>query len=378
MQITDSKQIATYYKALVEKNENFVGIFYVGVKTTSIFCIANCRARKPKLENVIFYTTFKEALSEGFRPCKICKPTQNANQAPKEVEKAIQLVKRNPKEKISDYRLQENDISAKVVRNWFKKNYGMTFHAYQRMYRINTAFQELQNGKQTTETAFEIGYESLSGFGYTFKKIMGTSPKNSQKNTQIMSKKKEDKTESKSTVLISRLTTPLGAMFVCATENGVCLLEFADRKMLETEFADIQKRLNAVILTGENKHITQAKKELEEYFEGTRTIFEVKLEPIGTDFQKTVWEGLHQIGYGKTRSYQEQSEHLGNPKAIRAVASANGMNKISIIIPCHRVIGKDGKLTGYGGGLERKKWLLLHENKHNPNKEGNEKELRLF
>ena len=152
-------------------------------------------------------------MSEGFRPCKICKPTQNANQAPKEVEKAIQLVKENPKEKISDFCLKENGISAKVVRNWFKKNYGMTFHAYQRMYRINTAFQELKQGKQTTETAFEMGYDSLSGFGYTFKKIMGTSPKNSTK--------KEEKT----TVLMNRLTTPLGAMFVCATEKGICLLE---------------------------------------------------------------------------------------------------------------------------------------------------------
>ena len=373
MKITETNQIAIYYKALLNKDESFVGIFFVCVKTTSVFCIANCRSRKPKLENVLFYTTFKEALSEGFRPCKICKPTQNANQTPKEVEKAILLVKANPKEKISDYRLQENEISAKVVRNWFKKNYGMTFHAYQRMYRINIAFQELKNGKQTTETAFEVGYESLSGFGYTFKKIMGNSPKNSQKS----SKNKDQSHKEKATVLISRLTTPLGAMFVCATENGICLLEFADRKMLETEFADIQKRLNAVILTGENNYIIQAKKELEEYFEGKRTTFEVNLEPIGTDFQKTVWEGLHQIEYGKTRSYQEQSEHLGNPKAIRAVASANGMNKISIIIPCHRVIGKDGTLTGYGGGLERKKWLLMHENKYNLNEESNEK-LRLF
>ncbi len=374
MQITDSKQIETYYKALVEKDEDFVGIFFVGVKTTSIFCIANCRARKPKLENVTFYTTFKEALREGFRPCKICKPTQNANQAPQEVEKAILLVKDNPKEKISDYRLTENKISAKVVRNWFKKNYGMTFHAYQRMYRINTAFQELQNGKQTTQTAFEIGYESVSGFGYTFKKIMGKSPKNST----TKENKENENSENKTTVLISRLTTPLGAMFVCATENGICLLEFSDRKMLETEFADIQKRLNAIILTGENKHSIQAKKELEEYFEGKRTVFEVKLETIGTDFQKIVWKGLHKIEYGETCSYQQQSEYLGNPKAIRAVASANGMNKISIIIPCHRVIGKDGKLTGYGGGLERKKWLLMHENKHNPTSAGNEKELRLF
>ncbi len=178
--------------------------------------------------------------------------------------------------------------------------------------------------------------------------------------------------------LITTLTTPLGAMFVCATKNGICLLEFIDEENTKTQFENIQKKLNISVLEEKNKHIIQAKKELEEYFEGKRMTFEVKLEYIGTDFQKKVWKNLHQIEYGKTRSYQQQSEYLGNLKAIRAVASANGMNKIAIIVPCHRVIGKNGKLTGYAGGLERKKWLLLHENKHKPNNEQNEKEWSLF
>ena len=147
MLITDNKKIETYYQALLERKQNFVGIFFVGVKTTLVFCIATCRARKPKKENVEFFTTFKDALDNGYRPCKVCKPTENSNEAPKQVENAITLIKNNPKEKITDYQLRQKGISPEVVRGWFKKNYGMTFQAYQRMYRINNAFQELKLGK---------------------------------------------------------------------------------------------------------------------------------------------------------------------------------------------------------------------------------------
>lgn len=346
MRITDEKTIDAYYGALVERNPSFVGIFYVGVKTTSVFCIATCRARKPKKENVEFYTSFKEALDNGYRPCKICKPTENANEAPKNVATAINLIKENPKSKITDEDLRQLNISPEVVRRWFNKNYGMTFQAYQRMYRINVAFQELKKGKNATDTAYDTGYESLSGFGYTFKKIIGQAPTNS-KREQI--------------ILISRLTTPIGPMFICATDLGVCLLEFVDRRMLETEFKDLQKRLNASIIAGENEHIKQAKKEVEEYFAGTRTTFEVSLDTPGTEFQNIVWDYLQKIEYGKTVTYQQEAISINRPKAVRAVASANGNNRIAIIIPCHRVIGKNGKLTGYAGGLHRKKWLLEHE-----------------
>ena len=346
MRITDNTKINTYYQALLDREQRFVGIFFVGVKTTSVFCIATCRARKPKLENVEFYTSFKEALDNGYRPCKICTPTQNANQAPDQVEKAIALVKENSKEKITDFQLRQKNISPEVVRRWFKKNYGMTFQAYQRMYRINNAFQELKHGKNATHTAFDTSYESLSGFGYTFKKLIGKSPKHSK---------------DKNIILINRLTTPLGPMFVCATDKGICLLEFVDRRMLETEFKGLQRLLKANIISGENQHIKQVKKEIEEYFEGTRKVFGVNLETPGTRFQKQVWKCLQEIEYGKTTTYKKQAEKINNPKAIRALASANGSNRISIIVPCHRVIGKDGKMTGYGGGIERKKWLIEHE-----------------
>jgi len=348
MNITEQKKINDYYQALVNRDAKYIGIFYAGVKTTSVFCIATCRARKPKKENVEFYQTFKDALQFGYRPCKICKPTENAYQAPEQVEMAIKMVKDNPKEKISDFKLREENISPEIVRRWFKKNYGLTFHAYQRMYRINNAFKELKDGKKATDTAFEAGYESLSGFGYTYKKLMGKSPAKSKVNNII---------------LISRTTTPLGPMFVCATDQGICMLEYTDRKMLETEFKDLQRLLGAEILLGENGHIKQAKQELKEYFEGKRKTFDVALHTPGTDFQNTAWKALLDIPFGTTNTYSDQAKKIKNPKAVRAVGTANGCNRISIIVPCHRIIGKDGNLTGYGGGIERKKWLIEFEKK---------------
>lgn len=150
-------------------------------------------------------------------------------------------------------------------------------------------------------------------------------------------------------------------MLIYATDQGVCLLEFTDRKTLTREIEDLKKRLLCEISTEHNMHTEQAKTELLEYFSGDRKNFDIQLYPQGTTFQQSVWQVLHGIPYGKTISYQEQAKRLQKPSAVRAVASANGANKIAIVIPCHRVIGSNGKLTGYGGGIERKKWLLEFE-----------------
>ena len=147
-------------------------------------------------------------------------------------------------------------------------------------------------------------------------------------------------------------------MFVCATDDGVCLLEFTDKKRIEAEFKDLEKRFKAEIIQGTNKHIDIAINEVKDYMDGALNKFTVTLDMAGTDFQKNVWMSLNQIPFGETRSYKEQAIKIGKPKAVRAVANANGMNKIALIIPCHRVIGSNGALTGYAGGLQRKKWLL--------------------
>jgi AraC family transcriptional regulator of adaptative response/methylated-DNA-[protein]-cysteine methyltransferase len=162
-------------------------------------------------------------------------------------------------------------------------------------------------------------------------------------------------------ITTTHIETELGTMIAGAVEDGICLLEFSDRKMLNTEYKDLSRYLKTDIEEGENVHFQELRNQMDEYFQGLRKEFSVPLITPGTSFQMAVWKELMNISYGTTRSYLEQSIALGKPESIRAVANANGMNRIAIIIPCHRVIGSDGSLTGYGGGLKRKKWLLDHE-----------------
>lgn len=150
-------------------------------------------------------------------------------------------------------------------------------------------------------------------------------------------------------------------MFVCATQRGICLLEFVDRRALETEFSDLQRRFDASIIAGENAHTRQAQQEITEYFAGLRQSFEVALDTPGSEFQRAVWRHLQYVSFGETTHYQSIAMDIGKPTATRAVAAANGANRVAIIIPCHRIIGKDGSMTGYGGGVARKKWLINHE-----------------
>lgn len=141
------------------------------------------------------------------------------------------------------------------------------------------------------------------------------------------------------------------------------MLEFTDRRMIETQIARLKKYLKAELLPGESPFFEILTKELKEYFIGKRKEFSVPLVTPGTDFQKSVWKVLQEIPYGKTRSYKEQAIAIGNLKAIRAVATANGDNRIAILVPCHRVIGSDGQMTGYGGGIWRKQWMIQMEKK---------------
>ena len=162
-------------------------------------------------------------------------------------------------------------------------------------------------------------------------------------------------------LIYQRFDAPLGPMVAIASDQGLCLLEFGDRRMLESEFADLQRRLDAVLLPGTNQYTEEAVRQMTEYFAGTRKTFDVTLHAPGTAFQQRVWAALREIPFGEIRSYGEIAAAIGEPKAMRAVGTANGMNRIAIMIPCHRVIGADGALTGYGGGLWRKDWLLKHE-----------------
>lgn len=334
------------YQAILDKDPAFEGVFLTCVKTTGIFCRPVCTARKPKFENVEFVDSIKTALAKGYRPCKICAPLRTSGAMPDEIQALVEAVHRNPQHKISDQGLRERNIEPHTVRRWFLKRYGITFHAYQRMIRLNTAFKKIQSGHSVTDTAFDTGYESLSGFGDSFRAIFGVSPV---------------KSRGQGVIDLTRIETPVGTMFAAAVSEGICLLEFTDRKMLETEFKALARHFNAVILPGENVHFDALRGQLAEYFSGNRKEFDLPLVMPGTPFQQSAWQALIHIPFGATRSYAQQAAAIERPEAVRAVAMANGMNKIAIIVPCHRIIGADGNLTGYGGGLWRKHWLLEHE-----------------
>lgn len=156
--------------------------------------------------------------------------------------------------------------------------------------------------------------------------------------------------------------TPLGDMMALLSDRGLCLLEFSERtKGLAREVAQVEAARGGPARAGENTHTARLGSELAEYFAGRRRTFDVPLDLVGTPFQQSVWQALLAIPYGQTRSYGEQARSIGKPTAARAVAAANGNNKISLIVPCHRVIGGDGSMTGYGGGVARKEWLLAME-----------------
>ena len=332
------------YQALLDKNSQFEGVFIVGVKTTGIFCRPTCTARKPKMENVEFFENTRQALAEGYRACKVCKPMSAHGDAPSWLKDLMITIEQQGNKKWRDFELRELGYSPSKVRRYFKKYHGITFQAYLRMSRINQAYQKIREGDRVTAAAFSEGYESLSGFSETFRNITGFSP-GSQGNM----------------IIVNRIPTPLGPMMVGVTDDGLCLLEFTDRKMLETQLSILKKRFKAELVTGKHPMIERVETQLKEYFEGKRKQFDIPLIVPGTSFQQKVWDALLQIPYGVTRSYKQQANVVGDVKAVRGVARANGENRISIIIPCHRIIGSDGSIVGYGGGIHRKQWLLKHE-----------------
>ena len=266
-----------------------------------------------------------------------------SGEVPDWVRGLLDEVHARPEQRLTDAGLLDRGLEPSCVRRWFRANHGMTFHAYCRSLRLSHAFGRIRKGEDVGPVAFGSGYDSLSGFAESFKKTMGFSPSQSVV---------------REVVLVARIPSPLGVMVGGATDEGVCLLEFADRRMLETQLARLRTRLDAETVPGWCDHLLRLAEQLGEYFDGNRRAFDVPLVLTGTPFQERVWEGLQTIPYGETRSYQEQAEAIGRPSAVRAVARANGDNRIAILVPCHRVIGKNGRLTGYGGGLWRKKRLL--------------------
>ena len=337
---------AEMVRAMLERDTAYEGVFFTAVKTTGIFCRPSCTARKPKPENVEFFAHADEAMSAGYRACLRCKPLDAAAIAPDWIQALLKAVDDQPDLRWTDASLLEQGIEPLKLRRWFKQHFGMTFHAYLRTRRLGLALGGIKEGTSIDNAAFDSGYESLSGFRDAFVKSFHITPGRAAHSEPL---------------LFTRLTTPLGPMLAMAERRGLVLLEFLDRPALTREIEELQKRYGYTVAPGHNPHLQQIETELVDYFAGKLTSFSVPLHMPGSAFAVRVWAELEKIPYGQTRSYGNIATALGSPGASRAVGLANGQNRLAIVIPCHRVIGADGSLTGYGGGQPRKAFLLRLE-----------------
>lgn len=333
--------IAEMERAYLHSDASYDGLFFLGVRTTGIFCRPSCPARKPLPKNVEFFPTVGAAVAAGYRPCKRCRPL--ADEQPAWATDLLADIERDPAARIRDSDLKARGVDPATVRRHFRRHFGMTFQAFTRAQRLAGAFHRIRNGDTVDNAVFDSGYDSHSGFRDAFTRVFGDTPTAAREG---------------SCVLLSWLASPLGPLVAGATSEGICLLEFADRRMLEAQFVTVRRRFAMPVVPGGNEHLDMLKRELASYFAGDLRRFSVPLVSPGTEFQRRVWEQLLAIPYGETRSYQELAVAVGAPSAVRAVGRANGLNRIAIVIPCHRVVNKSGALGGYGGGLRRKQYLL--------------------
>jgi AraC family transcriptional regulator of adaptative response/methylated-DNA-[protein]-cysteine methyltransferase len=330
-------------EAFMARDASFDGIFVTGVHTTGIFCRPTCPARKPRPENVSFFSSTQDALLAGYRPCRRCRPLEPAGTPPGWLRPLLDDLEADPTRRWTDADIRGRGLSPERVRRWFQKHHGMTFQSYSRARRLGAALGRVNEGSSVGRTAYEVGYESLSGFQEAFRRYFGEPPTN---------------LEGAALAHVDRVVTPLGPMLIAATDDALCLLEFVDRRMLPRQVERIRRRMGVVFTPGRNEVIAQTEREVDEYFQGQLERFTVPIAMSGSDFQRAVWGELLAIPTGETRSYADIATAVGRPNAVRAVGTANGANALAIVIPCHRVIGADGRLAGYGGGLWRKQRLL--------------------
>ena len=329
------------YAALLARDPAFDGRAYVGVTSTGIFCRLTCPARKPLRANCRFFASPADCLAAGFRACLRCHPLAPEAAADPCIAALTAALEADPTR-----RWREEDVAAmgfdpSTVRRSFRRQFGVTFLDMARQRRLREGMATLAAGGRVIEAQYDAGFDSPAAFRAAFARLLGAVP-----------------ADMKGALLQADwIDTPIGPMIAVADQRSLHLLEFADRKALPAELARLRKMAGGIGL-GRPEPIDQMAGELGAFFAETSARFDTPLALHGSAFTRAVWEILRQIPPGTTRSYGEIARQMGRPEAARAVARANGANQIALVIPCHRVIGADGALTGYGGGLWRKQRLI--------------------
>jgi AraC family transcriptional regulator, regulatory protein of adaptative response / methylated-DNA-[protein]-cysteine methyltransferase len=348
MSIYEKYSKTQLYHALITRDLSFENRIFVCVKSTNIYCRLSCSARKPLEQNVDFVESIEAAKALNYRACLRCNPDETQKSLLPITQIYIKAAKENPNKIWTKDEIKNLGFDSARVRRAFQRDFGQTFIKYTRQFRLGAALENIKAGEAIINAQIDSGYNSNSGFVEAIKNQIGFNP------TSIKNKK---------TLYASWIETPIGAMLGIVDNEGVQLLEFAERKGLVRELEIIQKKIGLIIFAP-HPNLLFLQKQITDYFSGAIQKFNIPIVQHGTSFQKQVWAQLENIEYGSTRSYAQQALILNRPSAIRAIATANGANKVAIIIPCHRVIGSDGSMTGYAGKIWRKEWLLAHEKKY--------------
>jgi AraC family transcriptional regulator of adaptative response/methylated-DNA-[protein]-cysteine methyltransferase len=331
------------WRAVRASDAGYDGIFCFAVRSTGVFCRPSCTARKPRRENVRYFADAASAAAAGFRACKRCRPERTPGAPPEWIGRLLERLTAQPPRAEN---LRDAGITPARARRWFRRYYGMSFHELHEGYRMSKALDALRDGRRIDDTAEEAGFASLSGFRDAFRRVFAQPP---------------GAAEDVDCVRLRWIETPLGPMVAGASDAGVCLLIFVGDSDIEAELRGLRDGLGCAVLPGKHPLLDRLETELAAYFAGRLRQFSLPLHQPGTAFQQAVWAALQAIPFGETRSYRDIATAVGRPAATRAVGTANGRNRIAVVIPCHRVINAGGALGGYGGGLERKRWLLRHE-----------------
>lgn len=340
---------ATRWAALSARDSSADGTFVYSVRTTGVYCRPSCASRRAKPENVAFHATCEEAEAAGFRPCRRCRPNEASHERrhARAIETACRVIEDAETPPSLDDLARIANLSPFHFHRVFKNATGVTPKAYANARRANRVSTGLRSARTVTEAIFDAGYNASSRFYAEADRRLGMSPtayRSGGKGAEIR---------------FAVAQCSLGALLVAATEKGICAIMLDDDP--DSLVRALQDRFPKATFTGGEPEFESLVAQVVGLVEQPHRTFALPLDIGGTAFQQSVWEALRKIPMGRTATYAEIARAIGRPAAVRAVASACGANPIAVAVPCHRVIGSNGALTGYRWGIERKRALLLRE-----------------
>jgi AraC family transcriptional regulator, regulatory protein of adaptative response / methylated-DNA-[protein]-cysteine methyltransferase len=338
-----------YLQALAKRDSSFDGRFVYAVKSTKIYCRPSCPSRKPKTENIELFNLPELAKQEGYRACKRCHPDEAKIVDPQleKIQAICHYIEHHVEAISLEHLSKAFSLSPSHLQRTFTNVVGISPQAYAEAQRMNKIKTALQNGDDISGSVYEAGYGSSSRLYSKARNELGMTPKTY-------------KQKGKNTLIAYTVTdSVLGKLLVAATEKGICGVRLADtEKELE---ATLSEEFSNADLQRDDKQLANYVKAILANLDGKLPHLDLPIDVKATAFQKRVWQELQKIPYGETRSYSEVAKALGEPKAVRAVARACATNSVGVVIPCHRVIGANGSLSGYRWGVERKRELLKRE-----------------